>query len=925
MVYEILQYNELDTWNLDSKIQKALKILKSGDWDQLDVKKFKNQDIYRAKLDYSNRILFKIGEYQKKKYLLLLEVIHNHNYNKSRFLRGAKIRDDDFEVTHQPEKTQPLSYVNTAQGRFQILDKFLCFDEGQDQIFNLPFPLIVVGPAGSGKTALILEKMKMLTGQGLYVTHSKFLVESSRKTYYSHHYENNAQEVEFFSFKEFLQSIEVPNGKEINFERFHHWWNRQKTNFPIKESAHKIFEEFKGVITGTSLTGPFLSKEDYLSLGVKQSIFNPKDRVTIYDLFQKYLLFLEKNQFFDQNIISFNYLKKARPFYDFLVIDEVQDFTTIQLKLLFSHLKGPERWLMCGDSNQIVHPNFFSWSRIKTMLYQEKANSSQEVIRVLNNNFRNSKTVTDFANSVLVLKNKRFGSIDKETNFLVTSKSSEQGLISRVQKNEKILHHLNTKCSKSTKVAIIIPNEALKEEAIKYFKSPLIFTIREAKGLEYENIILFDFISHYSCEFDDICEGIDSISLDEQIKYSRAKNKSEKSLEAYKFFINSFYVATTRAIKNLIIIEARNTHRFYDLLNYPSSEPEFTLDLKESNLDDWREEAKRLEMQGKAEQADKIHKLILGDKRPVPWKLMTEKRFKDLSFIISNRKIKNLDKKERAYPYHFSLLHSFSLWKKKMEQFQGKEKSQIEAKTLHNKYYLDYLGKNFTNLEKQIENYGVDFLNPFGLTPLQMASYLGVPLLVKSLIKSNAKTSFKDLWGRSALGLAIWKASKEEKYKKGPLSEIYQELSKHPYRFQSLKKLQKIGQRAFEYFLFHLLYAHYYNGHISGQAKDEDFYTFNSIKLEEILSTYPDSVISPLRKKKKYLSSILSKNEVKREHLYNRGLFLRVKRGQYLLNLDLSFELEEDTWVRLYDLLRISSIQGLLSDLWDKHKSSSQD
>ena len=46
-----------------------------------------------------------------------------------------------------------------------FLDKPLSFDDAQDAIYRMPPPLIIVGGAGSGKTALALEKLKNAAGE----------------------------------------------------------------------------------------------------------------------------------------------------------------------------------------------------------------------------------------------------------------------------------------------------------------------------------------------------------------------------------------------------------------------------------------------------------------------------------------------------------------------------------------------------------------------------------------------------------------------------------------------------------------------------------------------------------------------------------------------------------------------------------------
>ena len=70
----------------------------------------------------------------------------------------------------------------------------------------------VEGAAGSGKTAVTLAKMREATGRVLYVTHSAYLAQTARKLYSAHGYENPAQDVEFMSFREFVDSIAIPEG-----------------------------------------------------------------------------------------------------------------------------------------------------------------------------------------------------------------------------------------------------------------------------------------------------------------------------------------------------------------------------------------------------------------------------------------------------------------------------------------------------------------------------------------------------------------------------------------------------------------------------------------------------------------------------------------------------------------------------------------
>lgn len=70
-----------------------------------------------------------------------------------------------------------------------------------------------------------------------------------------------------------------------------------------------------------------------------------------------------------------------------------------------------------------------------------------------------------------------------------------------LESNDKIKAELNQNTKGSTNFAVIVMRNEDKTEARKIFKTPLLFSIHEAKGLEYDNIILVNFISDYHKEF----------------------------------------------------------------------------------------------------------------------------------------------------------------------------------------------------------------------------------------------------------------------------------------------------------------------------------------------------------------------------------------------------------------------------------------
>jgi superfamily I DNA/RNA helicase len=112
---------------------------------------------------------------------------------------------------------------------------------------------------------------------------------------------------------------------------------------------------------------------------------------------------IQGSKLFDLNLVAHAWQPLAEATYDFVVIDEVQDLTNVQLALVLACLKKPGQFLLCGDSNQIVHPNFFSWAAVRTLFWQGLAGKHAETqtLSVLQANFRNTQAVTALANNLL--------------------------------------------------------------------------------------------------------------------------------------------------------------------------------------------------------------------------------------------------------------------------------------------------------------------------------------------------------------------------------------------------------------------------------------------------------------------------------------------------------------------------------------------
>ncbi|MBL1353752.1 MAG: UvrD-helicase domain-containing protein [Zetaproteobacteria bacterium] len=897
---KVLLYNELNPKNIPN-FKKMKGFLEASDYKSADVKKIA-QNLYRCRLDITNRLLFAIYQYDGEQFILILEYIPNHAYDKSRFLsHGASIDESKIPTINSLDDTpETLVYLNPQVPTFNILDKVISFDDSQSMVYDLHPPVIIIGSAGSGKTALTLEKMKQGIGDILYITHSSFLVKNSRDLYFSQHYQNDDQQVDFYSFQEFLESIRIPDGREVSMHDFKRWFQTAKSSQSLSD-PHQLIEEFKGVLTGTVSEHDCLSRDEYLALGIKQSIFNQHEREEVYSLFEAYLKFLKKENLYDSNMLSHQYMAELKSRYDFIVIDEVQDFTSVQLGLILQSLHQAGDFIICGDSNQIVHPNFFSWAKIKSFFYHQKNHQhTHDLITVLNTNYRNSPEVTEVANRLLKVKNARFGSIDKESNFLVKSNAHNQGNISFLQDQERIKHEIEEKTRHSTRFAIIVMHDEQKDMARKYFTTPLIFSVQEAKGLEYENIILYNFVSTDHQRFATIAEGVSSDDLKvDSLNFSRVKDKTDKSLEVYKFHINAFYVAITRAIQNLYIIESHPNHELLTLMGLHDAQDSLQMAEQSSCFEEWREEARKLELQGKKEQADEIRSRILKQK-VIPWQPLQG----DALDALYEKAIVEGHKKSKLTLFEYALLHDDGKYLRALidARFGPSRSFEKGVETLNKKHFTAYTLKNTAGILRQVDQYGVDFREPFNHTPLMLASRLGNADLVEKLCEVGADKELINNAGLNAFQICLQQACTDTKYCKRSLSDIYELLAPAEITLKVEGRLIKLLAHTMEYTLLNVMIASFGKDFFKAWLMGR--HAFNAKNLTGILEGFPDSIIPPHRKKRQYISSMLSKNEYEREAPYNRKIFKRIKRGEYLFNPDVAIRIA-DEWVDIYTLIPI--------------------
>ncbi|MCW5238034.1 hypothetical protein D5047_17855 [Verminephrobacter eiseniae] len=942
MPMRVLVYKDLDIRRVKTAFTKVRAAIEAGDLRSADVKKLAPTPYWRAKLDYANRLLLQFVRHGQETVCLALEVIENHAYDKSRFLRGASI--DESKIEREPVVANPaapdgkadsmlqLRWMHPSRAEFELLDKPIVFDDAQEAVRRLPAPVVVVGSAGSGKTAVTLTKLREAEGHVLYVTQSAYLAQSARALYDAHGYENAAQQVEFLSYREFVETLRVPAGREVTFTAFRNWFDRHRQTLRSQLGdldAHALFEEFRGVL-GASAQGP-LDLPAYLALGPRQSLLAAAEREAAHKLFARYRQWLQESQLFDLNLVAHEWRRLAAPNYDFVVIDEVQDLTNVQLALVLACLKQPGQFLLCGDSNQIVHPNFFSWAAVRTLFWHGLAGDAaqRQALAVLQANFRNTRAVTDLANALLKIKQARFGSIDKESNFLVESASSQSGQVRLLPTHTATLRDLDAQTRASVQHAIIVLRDEDKPAAREHFRSPLVFSVHEAKGLEYPHVILYTLVSGQRAAYAEVCDGVTQADLQvEQLAYGRARDKGDKSLELYKFYVNALYVAMTRAVATLVLVESDTSHPLLALLGLQVAETSAARSatpVQTSTRDEWAQEARKLELQGKEEQARAIRETFLQTK-PVPWTPWSEVAMREyLPRALDRTQPSN---KPRQALLDYALWHGQQVWVgqlAKQAQFApalrlapggnlDRAVAWREGALLRQRHLQPYAARNFKDLLRQCDQYGVDHCGPTGATPLMMAARAGNLALVEALLERAANPLLTDEFGHTPWLAALNRAMEDAPFARQSIGMLFDRIAPPVLDVQTDARLVRLERHQAEYWILSLMLAGLKTQCTMCVKRPYGPYRYsNGFFAEEFGATLvclPEYLWKAQRHKRSYLNHVLARAEINSTYLPARRLWARTTNGHYLPNPQLQLRTHADgdapAWRPVYEVLNLA-------------------
>ena len=284
-----------------------------------------------------------------------------------------------------------------------------------------------------------------------------------------------------------------------------------------------VWQEIKSFIKGSvkalmNDTG-HLDIKEYCNYGKKKASHYKDQREIVYACFEHYKKICSHEMVFDECDLLHHIYKRLKELDGDLswvvhnfYIDEVQDFTEAELFLLLSCSRCPNGNFLCGDTAQSIMKGVsFRFKDVSTLFHclQEKHKDIKvdipRDIHKLTINYRSHVGILRLADSVIDLLERFFeDSFDSIEDDSVKSFPTEaqKPMVLEYSDIDELAHVLagsatdtNAQIDFGAHQAIIVQTQKAKQDLPSTLRGGIVLTVYEAKGLEFDDVLLFNFFS----------------------------------------------------------------------------------------------------------------------------------------------------------------------------------------------------------------------------------------------------------------------------------------------------------------------------------------------------------------------------------------------------------------------------------------------
>jgi len=428
----------------------------------------------------------------------------------------------------------------------------------QYEILRAPGPLLLAGGAGSGKTTIAIHRLAAAALQpdprpALYLSYSAALVEHARSLYrdlVAARGGATAAAPDFFTFGDLYSSL-VPKevrehqARPMDESLFREWFRKAGRSL----DPALVWEELRSILKGACLAPAqaMLDEAAYFELGRKRAPLFVDERPEIWRIAQRYQEWLAeegRSDRIDLCRLAFAELRRRKPRYDVVICDEVQDLTELEVAFVLALSRRPalDGVLLTGDTQQIVNPSGFRWAEVRRLAGKAAhLRAAPEVVR-LRRNLRSVRPLVEVANRLLLLRREVFGRTEEDD----PEEAAIDGPVPVEVPGDETevlaaVHGFGPRC------AVLTGDDTETERLRALLGTSRVFHVREAKGLEFEAVVLWRLLEPDR----DLVE-----------RFARAPHGMEREAR-FKRLLQHLYVGATRARRHLAIHEGSAAHPFW--------------------------------------------------------------------------------------------------------------------------------------------------------------------------------------------------------------------------------------------------------------------------------------------------------------------------------------------------------------------------
>lgn len=534
------------------------------------IRRIVGTNIYKFRVNSGDRILFQYIEGEDENRILFLDFC-NHDSQirtaKNQVLCMSTVgleiddkyeyKEDDFDKEIDEEINNDIyGRLETLKQNSVIEDEYICvsIDEGDMEFLSFEqYECIsnrnkqsdlILGCAGSGKTVVAIRKLILNKEENLksiYITCSNMIVDRVKNLYYRFIEKDNM--TSFYTLRNLcFEIIGLKNPIIIEYKDFYEWFFNYALvkEYTNKVDVREIWIEIFSLIKGTAgkkqnskeLEG-IISEDEYYNS--EESHHDLKTRKIIYRIARIYQYWLKNNKYYDDNDLAMLSLKKitSKYKYDYVIYDEIQDLTELQLNFIYSIARNVNNIMLIGDIDQSINISKLNLDFLKNMTYESNSKLSEKFII---KNYRNGSETINWINAFKQIKFSKFKSMGK--NFEQEEEYIKEGTKPKIIYNVKNQIKILSNVDEDVNSIIIVPDESDKKELENMgYTLGRVFSVEDVRGLEYDNIYCYNILSKFN------------------YIWEKVLSNNSKLEDIYRIYFNMVYIAVTRAKNKVVFIE----------------------------------------------------------------------------------------------------------------------------------------------------------------------------------------------------------------------------------------------------------------------------------------------------------------------------------------------------------------------------------